>query len=99
MFEVGIIPIQVDNMASDFSRFEKLESLPPSLQGLNSAAPGRVVVLVKMREGSNKPSYVDVRTDISKQIFSAEVSHAELERLERDPSVESFSVSRPIPLI
>jgi hypothetical protein len=99
MFELDTIQIEVDVMASDFSRFRKLESLPASLQRLNGGERERVVVLVKIREGSAKPSYLDVRTAISKQIFSAEVGRAQMEKLERDPSVESFSVSRPVPLV
>lgn len=86
-------------MANDSSRFTKLEHLPPSLQVLGIAQQSPVVVLVKLREGSEKPSYVTVRTHISKTIFSAEIDCEGLEQLEQDPSVESFSISRPIPVL
>lgn len=62
--------------------------------------PGdRVVVLVKLRSGSDKPDYVSTRAEISPSLFSAEMSLEVLRRLEADPAVESLALSRQHPTI
>ena len=56
----------------------------------------RLVVLVKLRGGAARPTYIKARGDISSEMFSAEIRSADLVRLENDPAVESISVSRKI---
>lgn len=69
-----------------------------------SAAPSpvsgdRVVVLVKLRAGADKPDYVSARAEITPGLFSAEMSVDVLRRLEADPAVESVALSRQLPTI
>jgi hypothetical protein len=86
-------------MAIDLKTLRKLESGPPSRQGIARDADQRLVVLVKLREGAPRPPYVSFRSTFSPQFFSSEVSVAELHRLESDPAVESVALSRPLPVI
>lgn len=55
----------------------------------------QLVVLVKTHT-SERPKYLTVRTDISQQIFSAEIIACDLLRLEGDANIQSFSISQPI---
>lgn len=69
-----------------------------------SAAPApvsgdRVVVLVKLRDGAERPDYIAARADISPGLFSAELPVEVLKRLEDDPAVESVALSRRLPTI
>lgn len=54
-----------------------------------------IVVLVKTHS-SDRPDYLSVRTDISTQIFSAEIQADRLLLLEADANVQSFSLSQPV---
>ncbi|MDP9909728.1 hypothetical protein J2W27_001830 [Variovorax boronicumulans] len=69
-----------------------------------SAAPApvsgeRVVVLVKLCEGAERPDYIAARADISPGLFSAEIPIDKLQQLEADPAVESVELSRRLPNI
>lgn len=77
----------------------KLETLPASLQSKPVEDGARVVILLKLRAGAPCPAYVDVRTRISAQIVTAELSGADLARLGAEASVESFSLSRALPVL
>ena len=59
----------------------------------------RLMVLIKLREGAVPPDYVKARGKIASGMFSAEVRSADLVRLEKDPAVESMSVSRKVSII
>lgn len=86
-------------MAINLALLNKLETLPAS--GLASArADGeRVVVMVRLRKGAKRPSYVAPRAEFSPELFSAEMPAGDLRRLELDPSVEAVSLSRDLPII
>ena len=71
-----------------------MEALPASLQ--HAAVKGNVIVLVKIRHAEERLSYLKSRTEISQLLFSAEVGLSEMEKMEQDPSVECFSLSRPV---
>lgn len=86
-------------MPIDLSRLRKLEALPPSLQARGKSDDDRVVILLKLKEGEVRPSYVQLRMQLSEDILSAELKYRDLARLELDPAVESFSLSRAIPVI
>jgi hypothetical protein len=86
-------------MAIDLSSLRKLESLPPSLQSRGRAEGERVLVLVKLKGGRERPSYVKLRSQVSSEIISGELASGDLVRLEHDPDVESFSVSRALAAI
>lgn len=85
-------------MSIDLSKLRKLELSPLSLQ-----SPQRddenVVILLKLKAGELRPSYVKLRMQISEDILSAELASADLARLEKDPAVESFSLSRALSAI
>jgi hypothetical protein len=85
-------------MAIDLKLLRKLETLPASALAGGWEDADRLVVLVKIREGSCRPDYVTVRSNISQRIFSAEIQADDLRRLQADPSVESFSLSRTVPI-
>ena len=86
-------------MAIDLATLRKLETLPAS--GLAAARDEHepMVVLVRLRKGATRPTYVAPRAEISAEIFSAVVQAADLRRLEGDPAVESIALSRDLPVI
>jgi hypothetical protein len=87
-------------MPIDFKSLKKLESLPAgSAAGMPNSSTDKVEVLVKLREGAKHPAFVTPRTQITGQIFSAEIPFGDLERLQGDPNVESMSISRKMPYI
>jgi len=86
-------------MAVDFKSLKKLESLPASALAQPRGDDDRLVVLVKLRKGATKPSYISPRAHMGPQIFSAEIRASELARIESDPTIESVSISQRLPLI
>jgi hypothetical protein len=86
-------------MPVDFKTLRKLETPQPSVLGRPLNDGERVVVLVKLRDGAKRPSFVTPRTQIAPQIFSAEIDSGELQKLQADPNVESMSLSQTLPLI
>jgi hypothetical protein len=83
-------------MAIDLKSLRKLESGPVSHLGFARNENERVVVVVKLREGAERPPYLPVRSQFSSRFFSSEVSITDLRRLEADPAVESVALSRPL---
>lgn len=83
-------------MAIDLKSLRKLESVPASEQARERDEDERVLVLIKLRAGAAPPAYVAQRSRISQELFSSEISVADLRRLESDPSVESVALSRPL---
>lgn len=86
-------------MTIRLSSLSKLETPSASVQTEHGDAAERVVILLKLHEGANRPNYVEIRTRFSDSLYSAELRREELSRLEKDPSVESFSLARALPLI
>lgn len=86
-------------MAFDFKSLQKLATPAPSTAFKGAAGDDRVLVLVKLREGAAKPAYITERSQISSQIFSAEITAKDLPRLEAEPDVESVALSEQLPLI
>ena len=66
-------------MAIDLKTLRK-GSGSPSRQTLAHDDNKRFVVIVKLQEGAERPTYVSVRTTVSTQFFTSEVSAAELRR-------------------
>ncbi len=81
-------------MPIDFKSLKKLESLPAGSAAQTRSSTDKVEVLVKLRKGAKRPAFVTPRTQISNQIFSAEIAFGDVERLQRDPGVE-FDVDLP----
>ncbi|SFI61163.1 hypothetical protein [Bradyrhizobium sp. Gha] len=86
-------------MPIDFKSLRKLETPQTSVMGRSLDDSERVVVLVKLRDGAKRPSFVTPRTEIAPRIFSAEIDAGQLQKLQADPSVESMSLSQSLPLI
>lgn len=86
-------------MPFDLKSLQNLETPSPSVASKELEGHDRVLVLVKTKEGSNMPSYVNVRSKISGRIFSGEMTVMDLPRLQADPNVESVSLSQRLPLI
>ncbi|MBR0684445.1 hypothetical protein JQ594_00835 [Bradyrhizobium manausense] len=86
-------------MPIDFKSLKKLETVQPSEAARNMADGERLLIIVKLRDGAQKPDYVTARTDIASGIFTAEVGSGELNKLQSDPAVESMSISRRMPAI
>ena len=86
-------------MPIKLSSLTKLETAAPSEEARVRGDDERLVVLIKLRAGAAPPDYVKTRGKIASEIFSAEVRSADLVRLERDPAVESMSVSRKVSII
>jgi hypothetical protein len=86
-------------MPFDFKSLQKLETPSPSAIAKGMQARERVVVVIKTKEGAKMPSYVNVRSKISAQIFSGEMTAVDLPRLQADPSIESVALSQQLPLI
>ncbi|MEP9403640.1 hypothetical protein [Sphingomonas sp. VNH70] len=78
---------------------KKLEGLP----ALRRAQPGNAIthllVLLKLRKGSDVPDYVEARGEPAPGFCSAVVSEDQLARLNDDPAIESFTVSRALPAV
>ncbi|RWE07730.1 MAG: hypothetical protein EOS23_26750 [Mesorhizobium sp.] len=83
----------------DLKSLRKLETTPSSVQVTPRSEDDRVLVLVKLREGSARPPYISPRAEFGTGMFSAEIRVGELRRLENDPAVESMSLSRPLSVI
>lgn len=80
-------------MPTDIKSLRKLEfSAAPLPQGKE-----RVLVLVKLRSGAERPAYLSPRAEITPDMFSVEMAAEELVRLEADPAVESISLSKRLP--
>lgn len=77
----------------------KLETLPPSLQARPRDGDESVLAVVKLRTGFKAPHYIVPRATFGDRMVSAQVSVADLDRLEADPAVESMSLSRSLPVI
>jgi hypothetical protein len=86
-------------MAIDLKTLRKVDSGPPSRQIVARDEKERFVIIVKLHEGAELPAYVLVRSMISAQLFTGEVSGADLTRLETDPAVQSVALSRPLAII
>jgi hypothetical protein len=86
-------------MAINLKSLRKVESGPLSRRGLVRDANERVVVLVKLRSGAERPLYIPVRQILSGQFFSSEIPFGDLPLLEADPAVESVALSRTLPVI
>lgn len=86
-------------MPIDFKSLKKLESLPAGSAAHPRSSTDTVEVLVKLRKGARRPAFVTPRTQISSELFSAEVPFGDVERLQSDPNVESMSISRKMPYI
>lgn len=84
-------------MAIDLSKLRKLETPSPSVQSRRPPEEERMVVLVKLRQGSARPGYLVPRSEISAALFSTEVPASTLQRIETDPAVESVSISSRLP--
>lgn len=78
--------------------FTKLKKLEPAGARPRTGPEGVVSAIVKVREAGYRPAGVRVRSEISPQMFTGDMSAAQLSVLEGDPKVESISLSRPIPL-
>ena len=63
------------------------------------AAGERVLVLVRLCEGAQRPDYLAARAEISHDLFSAEIPVEQLQQLEEDPAVQSVELSRRLPPI
>jgi hypothetical protein len=86
-------------MPIDFKSLKKLESLPAGSTAQSRSGTGTVEVLVKLRKGAQRPAFVTPRTQISTDLFSAEIPFGDVERLQGDPNVESMSISQKMPYI
>ncbi|WOH52617.1 hypothetical protein [Bradyrhizobium sp. sBnM-33] len=86
-------------MPIDFKSLKKLESLPAGSAARPPSSTDKVEVLVRLRKGAKRPSFVTPRTEISSQLFSAEIAFGDVERLQGDPNVESMSISQKMPYI
>lgn len=84
-------------MAIDLSKLRKLETPSASVQSRRPSGEDKLVVLVKLRQGSARPSYLTPRSEFSAALFSTEVPASTLQRIETDPAVESVSISRSLP--
>jgi hypothetical protein len=86
-------------MAIDLSKLRKLETPSASVQSRQPSDDEKMVVLVKLRQGFARPSYLVPRGEISAAMFSTEVPASALQRIESDPAVESVSISKLLPSI
>lgn len=84
-------------MAIDLSKLRKLETPSASVQSRRPSDDEKMVVLVKLRQGFARPSYLVPRGEISAALFSTEVPASALQRIESDPAVESVSISKSLP--
>ncbi|WFU42725.1 hypothetical protein QA640_09820 [Bradyrhizobium sp. CB82] len=84
-------------MPIDFKSLHKLESVPGSLSSRTRSANEIVQVLVKLRKGAKRPSFIKPRAQITSRIFSADVTFGDMQRLEADPAVESMALARRMP--
>jgi hypothetical protein len=83
-------------MPTDFESLKKLEGLTAMRRLQPGNSLGRLLVLVKLRKGAQKPVYLERRSEFGPDIFSAEISEQQLPALEADPAVLSVSISRSL---
>jgi hypothetical protein len=81
-------------MPIDLTRLHKFSDVDLAKASTLHADDESFLVLIKLRPGAERPSYVTARANVNEGIFSALVTGADLKRLEFDPSVQSVSVSQ-----
>lgn len=88
-------------MPVDFGSFKKLEGLPALHRAKESGALDRLLILLKLRKGYAAPDYVEARGDdpVAPGFLSAIVGEDQLPRLNADPAVHSFSITRRLPAV
>ena len=86
-------------MPIDLSTLRKLESVPASSAARPRGDDDKLVVIVKLKPGSARPAYVSPRSEITKDMFTADIQASTLSKLEKDASVASVAVSSSLPLI
>lgn len=84
-------------MAIDLSKLRKLEAPLVSVQSRRPSGDEKMVVLVKLRRGFARPSYLVPRGQISAALFSTEIPASALQRIESDPAVESIAIAKSLP--
>jgi hypothetical protein len=78
-------------MPIDLRSLKKFE-LSPAARPLGGNEP--VTVIVKLKDGARLPAFVNARSEISAQIFTAELTPEQIRLLESDPNIESLSLSK-----
>lgn len=74
----------------DFGSFKKLDVLPDEVFGLQD---GMMRLVVKLRQGAERPAYLPLRAQAGPQIFTTEIAADQLPRLEDDPAILSFKAA------
>ncbi len=76
----------------DLKLLSKLETPRPSTISVSEkATAGTFPVIIKLRPGASEPTYVRVRSRFGPAILTADVHGVDLERLQGDDAVTSFS--------
>lgn len=86
-------------MPKALPKLRKLQTPTASAQAHLELGEEGVLVLIKLREGAAPPDYVALRGRISERLLTVKVSTSELQRLEADPAVETFSVGRRVAVV
>jgi hypothetical protein len=77
-----------------FSDLKKMELSGAS--HLPRVVEGKLALIVQLNEGCELPEYVHARCKISSLIYTANVLASDIDRLDKDPAVLSYSVARPM---
>lgn len=86
-------------MPLDYGSLRKIEGSPALRRAVPGNALKRLLILVRLRRGSETPDYIAWRGEPAPGFLSAVVADDELLRLEADPAVASISISRALPAV
>ena len=78
----------------NLSNLRKVEST--GARGAARGVSGTATAIIKVRRAGYRPAGVQVRGEISDDIFTAEFPAEQLVRLEQDPEILSVALSRPL---
>ncbi len=76
------------------NRLSKIESNPADLARLKEGPESSLAVTIKVAKPGYVPSFVNVRAQISSNLFTATVTEKDLHQLEADPMVVSLGTPK-----
>lgn len=77
----------------DFGSFKKLEGFPEKPGQVDG---GTLKLIVKLREGAQRPAYLPLFAQAGPRIFTTEIASDQLGRLEEDPAILTFETTKTL---
>jgi hypothetical protein len=78
----------------DLDKLGKVEA--PAAKQLAGGLTGRVLAIIRLKHAGYRPAGIQVRSEISGELITAEFNAETLAALELDPEIQSIAISRPV---